>query len=1130
MKDYDGEMMKVQDKTEKQLLKEIEHLEEHVIQLEKENEQFKIITENTSDNIAITTFDLKAKYLYVSPSIKTVLGYDSEDLLGHSFFEFIHPEDKTALLPLLKNYLGRKAKEIFKKDDSPISETIEFRFRNKAGEWRNMHSTVNVAGKNLLAVTRDITDRKKNEIELQDSKNRLAAIYNNASDLQILLEYGLDKKFRLLSVNQAYLNTANNFGLKLTEDDFINKTLEDVILNNLGLGREVLENTLEKYKQAAEAAENVNYNESIIVNNKVFHSEITLSPILDSDGNCQYILYNSHDITERKHAEKALMENKKLLQKIAENYPNSYVSIIEKDLSCGFTSGQEFKKQGLNPNDFIGLSLKEVFGEHEPIIKKHYLKTFAGEEQNFELFINDQYQNYKTIPLTNENGEIDRILAVVENITERKKAESEIIENDRILRNSQRIAKIGNWHLDIVSDEVFWSKEVLAMYGKGVDDVAPNNTEWKKMIHTDDWHRLTSHVNIAILGECDYNIEYRIRRFGSGEIRHIHSLGELVYENDIPVRLIGVDQDITDRKETEFELLESQNRYFNFISNSSEGICRIEMKEPVPIDLSEKELVKAINKNAVIAEVNAALAEMYGLQMEDMIDKPATDFAPDYGERASLVISRKDHHVRDVETVDVDKDGNIIHLSESFHGEIQDGKLIRLWGVQRDITETKKAQIELQESEERFRELVDTLNSGVAIYKVINDGKSGSDYIIQEFNEFSLKHEKMKKEEVVGKSLKDIRPNIDDYGLIDTFRKVWKTGEPTFFPAKIYVDEKYSNYYENRVFRLSSGEIVAVYDDVSIRENTFVKIKESQKRFDLAMKASQDGLFDWNLETNDIYYSPGWKSMLGYEYDEIPNDFSIWESNTHPDDVKLSWQMIEEVKSKQRDRFEIEFKMKHKDGHWVDILSRAEAVFDENNEAVRIIGTHVDITERKKAEEKIKRFSRIFEDSLNEIYLFEADTLKFVQVNNAAVQNLGYSIHELQGMTPLDIKPEFDEDDFAELIKPLVNGTKESIAFVTAHQRKDETYYDVEIHLQLLQYDHSKLFSAIVIDITERRKTEEELRQHRERLEELVKERTAELEIKNKRLEDFNKLFVGREFRIKELRTKVKELEEKLGI
>ena len=165
-----------------------------------------------------------------------------------------------------------------------------------------------------------------------------------------------------------------------------------------------------------------------------------------------------------------------------------------------------------------------------------------------------------------------------------------------------------------------------------------------------------------------------------------------------------------------------------------------------------------------------------------------------------------------------------------------------------------------------------------------------------------------------------------------------------------------------------------------------------------------------------------------------------------------------------------------KDGRVKYIHQICNNYFNEKKELIRSIGTTVDITSRKLAEKSITRFSRIFEESLNEIYLFDADTLKFVQLNNTALQNLGYTMEELMQMTPLDLKPESSCESFLELITPLLKGKKEKIVFETVHKRKDQSLYAVEGHLQLLKHDHdASLIVAICMDITERKKADQQL-------------------------------------------------------
>lgn len=145
-----------------------------------------------------------------------------------------------------------------------------------------------------------------------------------------------------------------------------------------------------------------------------------------------------------------------------------------------------------------------------------------------------------------------------------------------------------------------------------------------------------------------------------------------------------------------------------------------------------------------------------------------------------------------------------------------------------------------------------------------------------------------------------------------------------------------------------------------------------------------------------------------------------------------------------------------------------------------------DNTEHKKSALRIERFSRIFEDSLNEIYLFDADTLLFKQVNNAAIINLGYSMAELQKMTPLDFKPEFTIESFTKLVIPLRKSEKKEIIFETVHQRKDKSLYDVEVHLQLLHFENESIFAAIILDITERKQFDKELTHQKQKLADIL--------------------------------------------
>ena len=151
-----------------------------------------------------------------------------------------------------------------------------------------------------------------------------------------------------------------------------------------------------------------------------------------------------------------------------------------------------------------------------------------------------------------------------------------------------------------------------------------------------------------------------------------------------------------------------------------------------------------------------------------------------------------------------------------------------------------------------------------------------------------------------------------------------------------------------------------------------------------------------------------------------------------------------------------------------------------------LLGSMLDVTERKRSESIISRLGRALEKSSNEIYMFDAQTLKFIQVNQGACENLGYTADEMRGMTPLDIKPEYDLERFRRLIAPLETGEASTLFFATSHRRKDGSLYPVEVRLQLSADGRPPVFVAVIQDITERKRAEQALRESETRFRDLT--------------------------------------------
>ena len=251
-------------------------------------------------------------------------------------------------------------------------------------------------------------------------------------------------------------------------------------------------------------------------------------------------------------------------------------------------------------------------------------------------------------------------------------------------------------------------------------------------------------------------------------------------------------------------------------------------------------------------------------------------------------------------------------------------------------------------------------------------------------------------------------------------------------------------------------------------------LKASEERFAYAMRGANDGLWDWNLKTGEIYFSPRWFEMLGYSPDELPNKHDTFLSLLHPEDKQHVKAYPSQVIQQNADATESEFRMCHKNGTWVNILSRAFLI-RQNNKVERIVGTHVDITDRKNSEEALTRAQEILRDGLETLPVgfayYDADQ-RLLEFNQNYPKLLSSrTLHLQTGMTNQEIM--FESPAFATARKLATNGELQSESdFDWVYQRSDLHW------IKAIERPASGGgFIHVIEDITDFRRNQERLQQ-----------------------------------------------------
>lgn len=274
-----------------------------------------------------------------------------------------------------------------------------------------------------------------------------------------------------------------------------------------------------------------------------------------------------------------------------------------------------------------------------------------------------------------------------------------------------------------------------------------------------------------------------------------------------------------------------------------------------------------------------------------------------------------------------------------------------------DISRQLQLDQKLRFSEERYRSIFNSINSGVAVYEAFDNGKS---FRIKDINNYVEKIEDVRKIDVIGKKVSDVFPEIEEFGLLNIFRRVWKTGIPEAHPLSFYKDDRIQGWKENYVYKLLTGEIVSIYNDLTENKKQEQILKESEEKFRLLSSNAADAIIQINHLGNITYWNNAAKRMFGYEFSEVEgkNLMKIIASEIKDNKFLNYFNISEEMGQIAAIGKKLEFNSKRKDGSEILIeVSFSSVKLEGKWNAIGIIR---DISERKK-----------YENQLNHVLSFE---------------------------------------------------------------------------------------------------------------------------------------------------------------
>ena len=660
------------------------------------------------------------------------------------------------------------------------------------------------------------------------------------------------------------------------------------------------------------------------------------------------------------------------------------------------------------------------------------------------------------------------ILLMFREVTERYQRETALNRTLDLLQHTEKIANVGSWEINPDTMDVYWSDQIFDLLEIDEEEEPPIE-DILEMYHPADRSIIEENIEHALETGESFNVEARIRT-SSGNLCWLNILGVPTKEEGDVVALRGAVQDITEQKRRQDELKRIKERYETILAHSFDYILIVDGDGDVDYVSPAVERVLGYTPSELLGEdafefVHPEDREIAAEAFADVITNPEAEINAEYRTKAA------DGSYRWIEV----RGGNFLD-----HPDIE-GVLVSV----RDITERKEQKRELRQLKDEYETVFKTAQDGIFLFNV---DKTDGEY------KFTLQNLNPAHEAASDMSIKDDRGKTpeqflgDEEGqkVVENYRRCVEAQEPISYEEELEMPGGTIYWHTRLAPVIEDGEVtqlVSVARDITERKERERNLTEIKQRLELALQESAAGIWEWDIETGELYWSEELLQVLGYSNDEFSGTIEFLNEKLHPDDVERTERAIDTA-LETGEHYHIEQRVQTTTGEyrWLDV--RGQVIDDSNT--TRMVGIGFDITEKVERERDLRLFRKAAEASGHSIYFTDKNGI-IEYVNPAFEEVTGYSAEEAIGMTPRILKSGVHDQEFYEKLwntilggdtwrNELINETKSGARYVV-----DQTIAPVKGDTSEIEH-----FVAVNADITEQKKNRERLANENELLDDFA--------------------------------------------